>query len=141
MIEAIDATCVARAPDDEGGRSAISRTVLRTIAWIWIALLTAASLQPARLALFKGLHRELHWVAFAGAALLLLCMFKTRWREFLGICLVFLLGISLEVLQHLMYRNCLEWRDIGDDGLAILAAFALYHLTGAWKPRPGAQPQ
>jgi hypothetical protein len=30
----------------------------------------------------------------------------------------------------------MEWRDIGDDGFAILVAFALYYLTGSRKPKP-----
>jgi hypothetical protein len=75
-------------------------------------------------------------VAFAGAALLLLASSYTRRQEILGAFGIFFLGISLEVLQHLIYRNPMEWRDIGDDGLAILAAFAIYQLTGARKPKP-----
>ena len=42
---------------------------------------------------------------------------------------VFLLGLSLEYLQHLIYRNPMEWRDVRDDTLAILAAFALYQFA------------
>ena len=78
--------------------------------------------------------------AHAGAALLLFALSKTRRREMLGAGAILLLGVSLEVAQHLIYRNHLEWRDIGDDAVAILAAFALYRLTGAWKPRPEARP-
>ena len=127
---------VGSAPDGRGWRTAVSPTVLRVVAWVWIALLVAGSLQPARPGVVKGVHREIHWVGFAGAALLLFALSKTRRREILGACAVFLLGVSLEVLQHLIYRNHLEWRDMADDGLAIVAAFALYRLTGAWKPSP-----
>jgi type II secretory pathway component PulK len=42
---------------------------------------------------------------------------------------VFLLGLSLEYLQHLIYRNPMEWWDVRDDGLAILAAHAIYQFT------------
>jgi len=134
-------TRVAAAPVEPVRRTAVSRAVLRTIAWVWIALLIAGSLQPARPGLVKGLHREIHWVGFAGAALLLFSLSKTRRREILGACAVLILGVLLEVLQRLIYRNHLEWRDIGDDGLAVLLAFALYRLTGAWKPKADPPPQ
>lgn len=116
------------------------RIALRAAAWVWIALLVVGSLQPSRPSTVKSLHREIHWVAFAGAALLLFALSKTRRREILRACTVFLLGVSLEIAQHLIYRNHLEWQDIADDGLAILAAFILYRLTGAWKPKRGPRP-
>ena len=130
---------VESTPEERVRRGGVSRGALRIAAWVWISLLVAGSLQPARPGIVKGLHREIHWVAFAGAAVLLFALSKTRLREMLGAGAIFLLGVSLEVLQHLIYRNALEWRDVVDDGLAILAAFALYRLTGAWKPRPDAR--
>jgi len=126
------------ATNEPGPRTVVSAVVLRIVAWVWIALLTAGSLQPARPGVVKVLHREIHWVAFAGAALLLFALSKTRLREILGGCAILLLGVSLEVAQHLIYRGRLEWLDIGDDGVAILAALVLYRLAGAWKPRPDA---
>lgn len=92
--------------------------------------------RPARPTFVTGVHREIHWAAFAGAAILLFALSRTRRQEILRALTVFLLGVSLEVVQYLINRNHLEWRDIGDDGLAILAAFALYRLAGAWKPTP-----
>jgi hypothetical protein len=127
-----------QSPEADGvSRTAVSRAVVLAAAWVWIALLVAGSLQPARPGAVKGFHRGIHWVAFAGAALLVFALSRTRRREILGAYAVLLLGVSIEVAQHLIYRNRLEWRDIADDALAILAAFALYRLTGAWKPRPG----
>lgn len=140
MTTPVEPVPVESAPEEPGRRTAIPAAVLRIVAWAWIALLTAGSLQPARPGVVKAVHRELHWVAFAGAALLLFALSKNRLREILGACTIFLLGVSLEVAQHLIYRGGLEWRDIGDDGFAILAALALYRLTGAWKPRPDAGP-
>ena len=122
-------------------RAGISRGVLRIVATLWIALLIAGSLQSARPGVVRRHHREIHWVAFAGAALLLFSLSKTRGREILGACAVFFLGLSLEVLQHLIYRNHLEWRDVADDGIAILVALAVYRLTGAWKPRSDPDPR
>jgi|HubBroStandDraft_2_1064218.scaffolds.fasta_scaffold928066_1 hypothetical protein len=116
-------------------RTALSRAVLRIVATLWLGLLIVGSLQPARPSVIKGVHREIHWVAFAGAVLLLCCLSRTRSWEILSAFNIFFLGVSLEVLQHLIYRNALEWRDVSDDGFAILVAFGLYSLTGAWKPR------
>ena len=123
-------------PGEPLRRTTVSRTVLRIVTWIWLALLILGSLQPARPGIVKGNHLPIHYVAFAGAALLLLSLSRTRRREILGACAIFFLGFFLELLQHLIYRNHLERRDVAEDGLAILLAFALYRLTGAWKPRP-----
>ena len=116
-------------------RGVVSPRALRIVTWVWIGLLIAGSLQPARPGVVTGHHRLIHWVAFAGAALLVFSLCSARLREILGGLAIFFLGFSLEVMQHLIYGNQLEWRDIGDDGVAILVAFALYRLTGAWKPR------
>jgi hypothetical protein len=117
---------------------AVSRQALRIAATVWLALLILGSLQPARPAMVTGNHRQIHWVAFAGAAVLLFLLAGTRRQEILGACTIFALGVSLEILQHLIYRHPMEWRDIADDGLAILVAFALYQLTGARKPKSSA---
>jgi hypothetical protein len=132
----IEPAPVAPTPDEPVKRTAVSRGVLRIAAKVWLALLIVGSLQPARPGIVAGLHGEIHYVAFAGAALLLLSLSRTRRREILGAFAIFLLGFSLELLQHLVYRSGLEWRDVADDGLAVLLAFALYRLAGAWKPRP-----
>jgi hypothetical protein len=132
---------VAPVPDEPLKRTAVSRGVLRIVAKVWLALLIVGSLQPARPGIVTALHREIHGLAFVGAALLLFSLSRTRRQEILGAFTIFLLGFSLEFLQHLIYRNYLEWRDIADDGLAILLAFALYRLFGAWKPRPDPQPE
>jgi hypothetical protein len=95
---------------------------------MWIALLTVGSLQPARPSVVTGHHREIHWLAFAGAAFLRFGVSKTGPQRMVSALALFFLGLSLEVLQHLIYRNPTEWRDIVDDGLAILMAFALYGL-------------
>jgi hypothetical protein len=75
------------------------------------------------------LHRGVHGLAFAGAAFLLLSLSKSRHQEIQSVIAVCLIGLSLEYLQHLIYRNGMEWWDVRDDTLAILAAFGLYQLT------------
>ena len=125
----------------ETSRGAVPPLVLRIVTRLWIALLIIGSLQPARPGLVTGVHREIHWLAFAGGALLLFLLSSTRRQQILRAFAIFFLGLSLEFLQHLIYRNPLEWRDIADDGVAILVAFALYRLTGTRKPRADPRPQ
>ena len=115
-------------------RTAISPIVLiRIVTIAWLTFLIVGSLQPARPSVVKSVHREIHWLGFAGPAILQFIVSRTRRQEVLSAFAIFLLGLSLEVLQHLIYRNSMEWLDVRDDGLAILAAFALYHLAGACK--------
>jgi TRAP-type uncharacterized transport system fused permease subunit len=114
-------------------RIMISRAVLRTVAIVWLTLLILGSLQPLRLGHAPVIHRGIHWLGFAGAAFLLFPLSRTRRQEILSAFTAFLIGLSVEVLQHLIYRSSLEWHDITDDGLAIFVAFVLYHLSGAPK--------
>jgi predicted membrane channel-forming protein YqfA (hemolysin III family) len=109
------------------------------IAQAWFLVLIVGSLQPVRPAAMVGpagisLHRAIHWLAFAGAALLLLALSSCRRQEIRNAVVLVLLGVSLEYLQHVLYRNSMEWWDIRDDTLAILAAFVLYHFARARKP-------
>jgi hypothetical protein len=115
-------------------RNAISPSVLLNIVTMaWLTFLIVGSLQPARPSVVKSVHREIHWLGFAVPAILQFIVSRTRRQEVLSAFAIFFLGLSLEILQHLIYRNRMEWFDVRDDGLAILAAFALYHLTGACK--------
>jgi len=110
-------------------RHGVPRLFLRILARVWIAALIIGSLQPARPGVVRGFHREMHWVAFGGAVLPLLFLARSRSREILAVCGMILLGVTLEILQHLIYANAIEWRDMADDGAAVLAAFALYYLA------------
>jgi hypothetical protein len=109
-------------------RCTFSPAVLRTVTSLWLVLLIVGSLQPARPRIVTGVHRQLHWVAFAGAVLLLLSLSRARSQDVLRAFAVFSLGVSLELLQHLIYRNPIEWHDIKDNGVAVFVAFALYRL-------------
>jgi hypothetical protein len=120
---------------DESVLPAVPRAALRGVAWFWLALLIVASLQPIRPVIVKSNHRPLHYVAFAGAAFLLYSLSRKRRREIQGALAIFLLCFALEFLQHLIYRTHFEWTDVVDDGVAILAAYVLYRLSGAWKPQ------
>src|SRR5450759_5002533 len=86
----------------ETSRGAVPPLVLRIVTRLWIALLIIGSLQPARPGLVTGVHREIHWLAFAGGALLLFLLSTTRRQEILRAFAIFFLGLSLEVLQRLI---------------------------------------
>jgi hypothetical protein len=75
------------------------------------------------------IHRGVHGLVFAGAAFLLLSLSKTRHQEIQTAIAVCLIGLCLEYLQHLIYHSGMEWWDVRDDTLAILAVFALNQLT------------
>lgn len=106
---------------------ALRRTqTLRGIALAWLLLVVAGSLQPKRPLSVAGLHRPIHWLAFAGAGFLLLLLSRNRRQAFHRAILAFLLGLSLEGVQHFLYRRAMEWLDVCDDALAILIALALY---------------
>jgi hypothetical protein len=102
--------------------------ILICLAAVWIVALIAGSLQPARPGSTLGLHREIHWLAFGGLALFVLTISRNLRQEIACVAAACLLGLSLEFLQHLIYRNAMEWRDVRDDTLAVLIAFAIYRL-------------
>jgi hypothetical protein len=109
------------------------RPILLRLAQAWILALIAGSLQPARPAPVRGLHSAIHWLAFAGTTSLLLLLCRNRREEIRAVAATCLMGLSLEYLQHVIYRNAMEWRDVRDDTLAVLAALTLYHLAGVCK--------
>ena len=111
-----------------------TRSVFRIVAQVWLTLLVVGSLQPARPSLVTSFHPEIHWLAFASTAFLLFVLSRNPHQEIRRAIAVIVLGLSLECLQHLLYRNPMEWWDVRDDVLSVLAAFALYHFLGAPKP-------
>ncbi len=80
-----------------------------------------------------GLHRQIHWVAFVGTAFLLLILSRSRYKEIYVVLATCILGFSLEYLQHLMYGCMMEWRDVRDDIIAVVAALALYRVAAVCK--------
>jgi hypothetical protein len=103
----------------------------RLVALLWLLLIVVGSLQPARPGPVVAMHRGIHFLAFGSAALLLLLLSRTRYREIRAVAALCLLGLSLEFVQHLVYLKPMEWRDVRDDTLAALAAFLLYRLIPA----------
>jgi len=111
---------------------------LKIVASIWVAALVAVSLQPVRpdpASELHQMHQPFHIVAFAITALVLRhCV--VEWTQFpagkaairasLGAVLgTSALGAVIELLQHVIYHNQMEWWDIRDDSLAAAAAICL----------------
>lgn len=107
-----------------------ARSIRRLIA-TWIFLVVLGSLQPHRPRFLASstLHREIHWLAFAGTGFGLLLLVPNRGQELRRVLAAGLLGLSLEYLQHILYASPLEWGDVRDDCVATLAGFVLYRLA------------
>jgi hypothetical protein len=99
----------------------------------WFVLLIVGSLQPVRPKIIVAFHREVHWIVFGVAALILFALSETRREEIRGAFMLSFLCLSLELGQHLANRQPLEWSDIRDDSLAIAVTLVLYRLAGARK--------
>ena len=107
---------------------------LRRTTQAWLLVLVLASLQPKRPPSLVGFHREIHWLGFAVAAFLLFLAACKLGHAIQRAGALFLLGFSLEWIQHLSYHRAFEWLDVTDDACAILLAFGVYWLV----IRPGA---
>jgi hypothetical protein len=124
---------------------------LKIFTAIWVAGLLIVSLQPLRPAPTSGLyqlHRPFHFVVFALTALVLWSFFAiTGWTLFTprvsvtkasikAVFATIVLGGIIEVLQHLIYHNQMEWWDVRDDGVSAIAAILLGHaIRGALAAR------
>jgi hypothetical protein len=100
---------------------------------IWLLLLVIGSLWgDAKFALHthrgeNGLrHRILHVLGFGFTALWLLFLSRSGRQQILVLLGVFCLGLSLEVIQSLTYRNAFEWWDVRDDLYGIIVGFVLF---------------
>lgn len=112
----------------------------------WVGVLAAVSLQPWRPgagASLSQVHRPFHFAAFALTALLLWRFLVVVDRTFpasriltarawlSALVATIVLGGVLELMQHAIYRNPMEWWDVRDDALAAIAAVLVGHATRA----------
>jgi len=70
-------------------------------------------------------HRAIHWLSFAGAALLLLLLARNRYQEIAAVAATVALGCSIEFAQHALFHNDIEWWDMRHDTYGALAALVL----------------
>ena len=125
------------ATTSQTARQRLKRAIIRRFAQVWLVLLIAGSLQPGRPGPVVAMHRGIHFLGFGGATFLLLLLSANLLGEIRAFLAMFLLGLSLEYLQHIMYHNVMEWWDVRDDAFAILAAWALYRVV--WLSGPTAK--
>jgi VanZ family protein len=113
---------------------------LRLIRWIAAALflgaLVALSILPEP---FKGLtsthglmHDAVHITAFLAAFLISAGQSRTSNRALLWAFALLCFGALLEVLQTMVYGNLLEYGDILDDAIGVIAGL---WLVSAVRPR------
>ena len=95
-------------------------------------LLVAFALQSERPLLFGRayFHRDVHWLAFAVTAGLVLLGAPSLRAELLRGAAVAALGLGLELIQHRLYGTPFDWADVRDDAAAVLTVFLLRRLTG-----------
>jgi hypothetical protein len=119
---------------------ALSRRVACQAATIiWAVALVAGSLQPRRPANFHSspAHQVAHFLGFGLLALLTAVSFGKPGA--IGVWPVvwpLFLGIAIEFLEHWKNLMPVEWYDVREDGIGILAFAALWHLyQRAAKPK------
>jgi hypothetical protein len=119
-------------PDERNPyRGGPSRAKYRTAALIWAAILLIGSLQPERPGhIHFGIpHHIIHLVGFGALAFLATGGFGRPGRTSLfPAAASFLFGLGIELLQHLQNRAPMEWNDVRDDAVGILAFTLTFHL-------------
>jgi hypothetical protein len=104
----------------------------RKAALIWAAALLIGSLQPSRPAsIHFGLaHHIVHLLAFGVLAFLATAGFGNPGRFSLSPAAAsLLLGFAIEFIQHWQNRAPIEWHDVRDDAIGILAFTSFCHLV------------
>jgi len=115
-----------------GGRRV---AMVTRLAAFWFLLLIVGSLQPARPHAIAGLHRGIHLLAFGVGAFLLFSLSRTWRQQALSALATCSLGLLLEYLQHMIYRNPMEWWDVRDDTFAVVLAFLVMHIALMFRSR------
>ena len=101
---------------------------MRRMAQAWLLVVVVGSLQPARPGPVRAIHSEVHFI-FGFTALFLLLLARNGRQEMWAIAGTCLLGLALELTQHLIYHNAMEWGDVATDLLATLAVSALFRFV------------
>ncbi len=107
------------------------KTIFRIAAFIWATALFIGSLQPNRPAHihYGPIHHTAHVLGFGILTFLLAAGYGNRHRVTFGsAAAVFAFGFTIELLQHWLYRMPIEWRDVRDDGIGVVAVVALYQI-------------
>jgi hypothetical protein len=101
-------------------------------ALVWATALLIVSLQPIRPGSidFGMVHRLAHFLCFGALAFLATRGFGAPDRiSLLPASESFIFGFAIEFLQHCLNRMSIEWYDVRDDAVGILAFTALFYAT------------
>ncbi len=125
-----------------------ARKLLVIFSTFWFAALLGGSLLPwsakayfhtfahSHSAFVLDFHRLLHFATFATTTFIVFIGTRRWW---LAAGLSFFVGCLTEYLERIVYLGWLEWADIRDDGLGVLAglgAIAIFcHWRGTWQHR------
>ncbi len=94
-----------------------------------LVAITVVGLFPLRwkvtLATTGPLHRPLHLFAFAVACGVATWHARSARMRYALAAAVFLFGVLLEYMQHAIYGNQFEWRDLADNGVGVAIAVAV----------------
>ena len=109
----------------------LTRYRCRNIAIIWAFALLITSLQPKRPPHFHFslAHQVAHFLGFGSLAFLATVGFGNPVRTSLWPAVAcFLFGFAIELSQHLQNRKPIEWYDVRDDAVGILAFVIFCHI-------------
>jgi hypothetical protein len=118
----------------------MTRAFYRRVAPLWLLVVVVGSFLPTGVKREMGTpvpfwqaqlnhvpvwHRTVHFIAFGGAAALLVLAarrWSSRTAAWLG---VLALGLAIELAQNWLDQLGMEWWDVRDDSLAATAVFLL----------------
>ncbi len=116
-------------------RNSISRhprlAAYRIAAITWAVALLIGSLQPMRPAHFHFsiAHHVAHFLGFGALALLAIVGFDNHSSSLWPAAASFLFGFAIEFLQHWQNRMPIEWYDVRDDAVGVLAFAVFCHMV------------
>jgi Ca2+/H+ antiporter len=100
---------------------------MRLVALVWVLLIVVLSLIPLPWKDAIGttgiFHRAGHLLAFLILAFLLCRMASSLAAKIVRCLGAVLLGIVLETVEHLLYRDRMEWDDVLVDTIGVAAGF------------------
>jgi hypothetical protein len=109
----------------------LKRAVLAGAALLWIAGLVFVSLHQVVPHAPQGsmLHPIEHVVAFGILGIMLLPLCRSRGPKLVVILAILGFACALEIGQHQLFRQPIEWWDVRDDGTGLLLALLLLRFT------------
>lgn len=108
---------------------------------VWLLLITAVSLAPLRAKTALGTvgfwHNPMHFAVFLLTGVLALFGAQSLYARGFRTFMLVAFCATIELLEAVIYRNHIEWRDILIDSLGLFSGWLLVMLVrGPATPRP-----